>query len=653
METHNPLASHSIATPLDDGSELSQGTESCAPRDRIPNIQDYGIIGDCRTAALVSCDGSIDWLCWPRFDKPSIFAALLDLEKGGNWRIAPKGPHARSRKYVYESNVLQTTFQSDSGSVVVTDLMPVGSESYKSPLLLPDHEILRRVECVAGEVEMEVLFAPRACYGLRVGKLQQVRKLGLRMEVGRGVYWLRSSLPLTLDGGDAFARISMRFGDTVRFSLTYAEESPAVLPPLDDAVVMKRIEHSVQWWRRWAGHAKYDGSFRDEVVRSALTLKLLSYAPSGAIIAAPTTSLPERIGGSWNWDYRYCWLRDASLTIRALLGLGYREEADDFLDWMLQATRLTQPELRILYDVYGNLAPKERTLDWLSGYRGSRPVRLGNGARYQVQLDVYGEVIDAATQYAFRRRRLDRDMQKVLIGFGNYVADHWSLPDEGIWEPRSGRRHHTHSRLLCWVAMDRLISLYRTDFLKGAPVENYARTRDLIQREIQERGWNPQLQSYVNVLDGDELDSSLLLLSWYGFEKADSPRMKSTYRAILEHLGTTNGLLYRYHSDPLEGTFAICSFWEAEYLGLGGGSLAQAHALFRRLMAYRNDLGLYAEEIEPRTGDALGNFPQAFTHIGLISAALSIRERETGEQQLSHRPEQAGEEPTVAEEVTA
>ena len=610
-----------------------------ALRSVVSEIQDYGIIGDCRAAALVSRHGSIDWLCWPRFDKASIFAALLDSERGGYWRISPDTPQQIERQYPPDSNVLQTQFSTSSGAARLIDLMPVIDESSNQRTMTTDHEIIREVECTEGEILIDIAFVPRADYGLKSVHIRNAGKLGFRMEVGGGVYWLRSSVSLQLHGDGAYARISMKRGDSLRFSFTYAEDAPAVLPPLDEPIIATRVRATVEWWQQWAKRAQYNGPYRDAVVRSALALKLLSYAPSGAIIAAPTTSLPERIAGDLNWDYRYCWLRDASLTIRALLGLGYWEEADDFMDWMLHATRLTQPELRVVYTVYGELAPRERILE-LEGYKGSRPVRIGNAARHQFQLDLYGEVIDAAAQYAFHGRELDRTMQKVLIGFGNYVVKHWELPDEGIWEPRTGREHHTHSRLLCWTALDRLISLHKQGLLGGAQVDVYKQNGELIQRQIQQRGWNQQLQSYVSVLDGDQLDASLLLLSWYGFEKAGSPRMQTTHRAIMERLAT-EGLLYRYRTEPPEGAFAICSFWEAEYLALGGGSLEQAHALFRRLLNYRNDLGLYGEEVDPRTGAALGNFPQGFTHVGLISAALSIAQLEKGEPQLAHREDAA------------
>jgi GH15 family glucan-1,4-alpha-glucosidase len=602
-----------------------------------PAIEDYGVIGDCKAAALVSRSGSIDWLCWPRFDSPSIFAALLDRERGGYWKLSPVGSCSVERRYLPESNVIETCFTTDSGAAVLTDLMPVRDSSSLS--LVPDHEILRRLVCTSGEVEIETVFAPRANYGEEIPTIIDSGKLGLRIACNGGVAWLRSAVPLQVAEGSAFAHTSMRAGQTLLFSLSYTRESPAVLPPLEQ--VPQRIDACVEWWRRWAGQAQYDGDFREEVLRSALTLKLLSFAPSGAIIAAPTTSLPEQVGGSLNWDYRYCWLRDASLTVRALLDLGYWDEATHFLDWMLHATHLTQPELRVLYTVFGNLAPKERKLRVLRGYSGSAPVRIGNAARDHLQLDVYGEVIDAAAQYAFHGGTLDRETQKVLIGFGNYVVKNWQLPDQGIWEFRTEPRHHTHSRLLCWTALDRLVALCDQGMLAHAPGSEYKRHREVIRSQIVDRGWNERVQSYVSELGGDQLDSSLLLLSWYGFEKADSPKMCSTYRAIRRYLGTPDGLLYRYPAQPQEGTFAICSFWEAEYLALGGGTVPETERLLRALLKYDNDLGLFGEEVEAGTGHALGNFPQAYTHVGLIGAALSLSQRQKGEQQLAHRPESA------------
>jgi GH15 family glucan-1,4-alpha-glucosidase len=610
-------------------------------------IDDYAIIGDCRAAALVSKHGSIDWLCWPRFDKPSIFAALLDPERGGFWRICPTTCEKVDRQYIPETNVLQTRFVTSSGSILLTDLMPMESASYAAGKMAPDHEVIRRVECTQGQVEVEVVFTPCANYGQDPTNIKQTGKLGLRVEHRKGVYWLRGNTSFAVTDNQAKAITTIKYGGALNFSFSYSEEAPAVLPPVDDSIG-ERITRTITWWQDWAKLAEYDGNFRADVLRSALALKLLSYTPSGAIIAAATTSLPEKIGGSLNWDYRFCWLRDASLTIRALLELGYWQEAGDFLGWTLHATRLTQPKLRILYSLFGESPPAEKTLDHLCGYKNSRPVRIGNAARDQVQLDVYGEVIDAAAQYAFHGGGLDREMQKALIGFGNYVASHWNEPDQGIWEPRSGPQHHTHSRLLCWTALDRLISLQEKGALRGAPLELYKKNAEEIRKQIRERAWNEQMQSYVSILDGDCLDASLLLLSWYGFEKADSQRMQGTYQKIKERLGTRSGLIYRYESKN-EGTFAICSFWEAEFLALGGGSLDEAKQFFHRLLNYSNDLGLYGEEIEPDTGATLGNFPQAFTHIGLIGAALSIAQREKGEQQLAHRPEKATKQEPTAE----
>lgn len=325
---------------------------------RSAKIEDYGLIGDCRAAALISRDGSLDWLCWPRFDRGAIFAAILDRERGGYWRLTPAGHYSVSRKYQPGTNVLESRFKTESGTLVVTDLMTVAAEFMKDPAGIPDHEVLRRVECVEGEAQLEVDFWPRNEYGRDAAKIRQLGGLGIRVACGHWEYWLRCNRPLETDGVRAFGSLTVRAGESVNFSFSYCNDAPSVLPAVDDDAVRSRIEISAQWWRNWSSRTEYQGEYRDAVVRSALTLKMLSYAPSGAIVAAPTTSLPERIGDSLNWDYRFCWLRDASLTTRALLELGFWEEADDFMDWLLQATRLTQPELHVLYSVYGNKAPK-------------------------------------------------------------------------------------------------------------------------------------------------------------------------------------------------------------------------------------------------------------------------------------------------------
>ncbi len=604
---------------------------TCDPA-QLSRIDEYGVIGDCRAAALISRNGSIDWLCWPRFDSASIFGAILDRQTGGYWSISPSGDFRATRHYRQDTNVLDTEFMTSSGRSVLTDLMPVAAESFKRQVLLPDHEILRTVVCSEGEICFDIRFLPRAQYGTRSVLIRPVTGLGLRIDVGRGAYWLRSNVALHVAEGYAGASVRLKRGDELQFSLTYTEEAPAVLPALGERT-HDAVKRCSGWWEQWSARCRYEGPYREEVVRSALALKLLTYSPSGAIAAAATTSLPERIGAALNWDYRYCWLRDASMTIRALLGLGYVEEAESFLTWLLHATRLTQPELHVLYTVFGQIAPRERELPELAGYMDSRPVRIGNGARGQTQMDIYGEVIDATAQYAERVGCFDRVTQRVLIDLGKYVAQHWDRPDEGIWEPRSGPKDHTHSRLMCWTALDRLLALSEKKILQGVPRELFTRERDRIKAQLLTRAWNDHLKSYVSVLDGDEedMDATLLRLAWYGFEHADSARMKSTYNHVEAKLRPRDSLLYRYPRNPAEGAFGVCGFWGVEHLALGGGTLQQAHQSFRHLLEYQNDLGLFAEEIDPENGAALGNIPQAFTHVGLISAALTLAEQERGQ----------------------
>jgi GH15 family glucan-1,4-alpha-glucosidase len=596
-------------------------------------IEDYALIGDCASAALVGRNGSIDWLCWPRFDSPSIFARLLDAGDGGHFQVRPVADFSVERRYLPDTNVLETTFTTERGVLRLTDLMPVAEREAYRRELWPEHEILRRVECVAGTVEVDVYCDPRLDYARIDPALDDRGPHGVFYNHEGAVLIVRSELPLVLARGRGalHGQVLLREGDRHFLSLTYDEGEPAVLPLLGEHAETK-IERSVAFWRDWASRCEYDGPYRDAVVRSALTLKLMTFAPSGAIIAAPTTSLPEAIGGTRNWDYRYCWLRDAALTLRALYELGYEEEGRAFFSWLLHATRLTAPSLSVLYDVYGNAHVEERTLDHLEGYRGSSPVRIGNGAHDQLQLDTYGELISAAYEFVRREQRLDSWHARLLRTLGDEVCERWREPDEGIWEVRSGRHHHTFSKAMCWVALERLVRLHEADYL-SVPVDRYRETARTIRTAVEERGYNDEMESYVATFDGDRLDASLLLLPMYGYVEATAPRMRSTFARIHDELGQ-DGLLYRYpHGtddgfSSREGAFGICSFWDEE-LFARLGRVEEARANLDRTLSYANDLGLFAEEIDPDTGAFLGNFPQAFTHVGLINAALALETART------------------------
>ena len=605
------------------------GSRHSANHDYQP-IHAYGLIGDCRSAGLVSLDGSLDWLCFPRFDSPSIFAALLDPVAGGRFRIRPTGQFQAERRYLPGTNILEVTFRSETGTCMLRDLMPVASEEDKRSMLTPEHEILREVEGVSGTVELEIVYEPRPQYGRLRPRLQQRGRLGIWCDAHGALLTLRSEFPLHLapDHLSASTVTCIRTGERKYLSLTYSEEGPAVFPLLGDAARAK-LEQTTRWWQRWADRCGYRGPYRDAVVRSALALKLMTYAPSGAIVAAPTTSLPEQVGGPRNWDYRYCWLRDASFTLRALFTLGYTLEAEAFLNWMLHATRLTWPELQILYDVYGEAHVGEEELAHLTGYAGSRPVRIGNQAYDQLQLDVYGEVLDAVALVAPHLAHFDRDTIRLLNGLGQTVCRRWREPDEGIWEGRGGRFQHTHSKVLCWVALDRLIQLHTAGYHE-LPVDHFREHRDALHQAIEMHGYNEHLGSYTRTFDGDAVDGSLLVLPLYGYIDATHPRMRSTFERVKAQLAH-GSLFYRYASetdDGLsggEGAFGMCSFWAVEYVAKRG-DVPTATRMFEELLTYGNDVGLFAEEIDPVSGAALGNFPQAFTHIGLINAALTLQQ---------------------------
>jgi GH15 family glucan-1,4-alpha-glucosidase len=602
-----------------------------------PPIKDYAAIGDCGSIALISKEGSLDWLCWPRFDSPSLFGALLDSGKGGRFRICPEGSFETTRRYIDNTNVLETRFRTDTGIVRLVDVMPLLEASSLGTELAPEHEVLRFAECIEGRVEMSITCDPRPGYASVVPVPIDRGNLGFQYDLGTDLYTLRSTVSLSRRGDRAGleGRAMLGQGQSLICSFSAAHGYPAVLPALGRNA-QQRIASTIRWWRGWIGHCPYKGLFREAVLRSILALKLLIFAPSGAIIAAATASLPEEPGGGLNWDYRFCWIRDSAMTLRALLGLGYRDEGEAFFSWLIHATRLTQPELQVVYDVYGESRLAESELDGLEGYGGARPVRIGNAAQQQFQLDVYGEVMRAAGEFVRGGGRLDRSMQRMLKGIGTIVMRQWQEPDHGIWEIRGLRRHHTFSKAMCWIALKELLALAHGGHLRlpERTMKALAETRSRIGAAIERQGYNDRIRSYVSVFDSDIVDASLLILPLYGYCDPSSERMQGTHARIREKLGS-NGMLYRYRADfsgrpeLKEGAFGICSFWDVSFLARSGRR-EEAARLLSHLLTFGNDVGLFAEEIEPASGAALGNFPQAFTHVGLIDAALSLQEGEKG-----------------------
>ena len=569
--------------------------------------------------------GSIDWLCLPDFSSPSIFAGLLDPARGGSCVVRPRDASFTSeRRYVGRTAVLETDFTTDSGSVRLLDLMPIDDGARS---LRPMREVLRAVEGMAGTVEIEVRLDVRPDYARRKLRPRRRGRLGWTYLWGNEVLAVHTDIALEPEGDTLVGRAVLGPGDRRYLSLAYTRGDPAVLPPLaTDAD--GRIADTIDWWRDWTDRCRYSGPYRDEVVRSAVTLKLLTYALSGAIVAAPTTSLPEAIGKGRNWDYRYCWLRDAGLTTEALLATGYREEALSFLGWMLHATRLSWPGLQVMYDIFGRTRLDEKELAHLAGHAGSRPVRIGNDAYRQRQLDIYGEVVTAARAALAGNGRLDRESARMLTGLGDVVCRQWRDSDSSIWEVRGPLRHYTFSKVMCWAALDGLLKLHDdgTLVLPAGRIESFGRERAALAQAIERRGFNEGLGSYTSVLDGDKVDASLLLMACIGYKDASDARMRSTYDLIHERLGR-NGLLNRYERFDgiagIEGAFGICGFWAIDNLAKRG-DLDAAERRFRHMLSFANDLGLYAEEIDAASGAALGNFPQAFTHVGLINAAVAI-----------------------------
>ncbi len=594
-------------------------------RDYLP-IAEHGVIGDLHTVALVGTDGTIDWYCCPRFDSPSVFAAILDKRKGGYFRIAPAhDPYAVKQLYFPDTNVLITRFLHPQGVGEVEDFMPIaasGEEAHK-------HRLVRRLVQVRGEMVFRVEVEPRFDYGRQAHRAEVVE---------HGVLFRSPSLCLALHGPCRFRRteqgavaeLALTAGDSATFVLERAEEG-YVPHPYSERETRQAFEDTIGYWRRWLAQSRYRGRWREMVHRSALTLKLLTYRPTGAIVAAPTTSLPEAIGGDRNWDYRYTWIRDAAFSLYALLRLGFTEEAQAFIAWLTDRFREGSEHpagpLRVLYRVDGGVDVAETTLDHLEGYRGSRPVRVGNAAAHQLQLDIYGELIDSVYLANKYSAPISHDAWMDLVRMVEWVCDHWDQADEGIWEVRGGRKHFTYSRLMCWVALERAIRIARQRGLPGDLVRWLA-ARDAIYHQIMDRGWSETRRAFVQRYDADVLDASLLLMPLTKFVAPTDPRWLSTLDAIGREL-VSDSLVHRYNVEASpdglagkEGTFSICSFWYVEALARAG-RLEEARLAFEKMLTYANHLGLYSEEIGP-TGEALGNFPQAFTHLALISAAFNL-----------------------------
>jgi GH15 family glucan-1,4-alpha-glucosidase len=594
-------------------------------KDDYPPIAGHGLIGDLQTAALVSADGTIDWCCLPRFDSPSIFASLLDHQKGGRFRIAPAtGECTSSQFYFPESAVLITRFMAPGGVAEVVDFMPIDHPETATD----SHRIVRVIRGIRGELRFNVDCEPRFDYGRAEHRLT--------ITAG-GAVFESDGLTLTLHGiqgaanhdGDLHAVVDVRAGDAHGLVLQSASDAGPRQVPTDELLGL--FEDTVRYWRGWLARSNYQGRWREMVHRSAMSLKLMTYAPTGALVAAPTAGLPEQVGGERNWDYRFTWVRDGSFSVRALLALGYTEEAEQFGRWLgarvaEQAGHASGP-LKIMYRVDGTSDIKEETLGHFEGYRGSRPVRIGNGAADQLQLDIYGEAMDAIYLADLQTDALGHDGWQKISGILDWLCDNWDQPDEGIWEIRGGRRNFTFGRVMSWVAFDRALRIARA---RGRPadVDRWTAARDGIYRQVMEQAWSKRRRALVQHTETEVLDASLLLIPQVGFLVPKDPRWLSTLDAMDTEL-VSDSLVYRY--DPAaspdglsgsEGTFSICSFWYVDALARAG-RLEMARFAFEKMLTYSNHVGLYAEEIGA-TGEQLGNFPQAFTHLSLITAAVNL-----------------------------
>jgi GH15 family glucan-1,4-alpha-glucosidase len=594
-------------------------------------IAEHGIIGDLHTAALVGTDGTIDWYCCPHFDSPSVFGAILDRQRGGYYRIAPVSEDWTPKQlYFPDTNVLITRFLTKEGVGEVQDFMPI----HETPGSVFRHRLIRRVVGVRGEITLRVEVEPRFNYGRDPHSIV-FHENGVVFRSEEMSLALETSTPLTLRETGVFCEITLAAGESVTFVLERVPEDYVPRPYSEDETRIA-FERTVEFWRSWLAKSRYQGRWREVVHRSALTLKLLTYRPTGGIVAAPTTSLPEQLGGGRNWDYRYTWIRDAAFSLYALLRLGFTDEAAAFMDWLRD--RFSEPRageggpLQIMYGIDGRSKLEEEVLDHLEGYRGSYPVRVGNGAAEQLQLDIYGEMIDSVWFYSQHGSPIDHDSWVDLCRVIDWICENWDQADEGIWEERGGRKHYTYSRLMSWVGLDRAV---RMSLDRGLPADlsKWQSSRDQIYNQIMARGWHPERQAFVQHYDTEFLDAAVLLMPLVNFVAPTDRRWLSTLDAMGKEL-VSDSLVYRYNIEASpdglegeEGTFSICSFWYVEALARAG-RVDEARLAFEKMLTYANHLGLYSEEIG-LTGEALGNFPQAFTHLALISAAFYL-DRELG-----------------------